>query len=114
MRNASVVSGIKRGAVMKKNSAKAEETSILLEASRMNREKAILVVDKAMLIYFSFIVLGVLGFTTNHIGSSLLNLMIFLGFGVLIVGFISYIMTMHKEEKHLKSLLRRNSGKNKG
>ena len=102
---------MKKGAVMKKDSAQNAETNILLETSRMNREKAVLVVDKAMLIYFSFIVLGVLGFATGHIGNGLLNLMILLGFGVLVVGFVSYIMTMHKEEKYLKALLRRHSGK---
>lgn len=98
---------------MKRNSVQHVDISILLENSRMNREKAVLVVDKAMLIYFSFIVLGVLGFATGHISSAILNFMIVLGIGVLVVGFISYIMTMHKEEKKLKSLLRTNSGKNK-
>ena len=98
---------------MRKKSDQHVETSILLEYSRMNREKAVLVVDKSMLIYFSFIVLGVLGFATGHINSTFLNLMILLGVGVLVVGFISYIMTMHKEEKQLKSLLRMHSGKDK-
>ena len=90
---------------MKRNPLQTVDTSVILEHSRMNREKSVLVVDKSILIYFSFLLVAVFGFSTGHIEGGLLNFMFILAFSVLIVGFISYLITMHKEEKRLTALL---------
>jgi len=81
------------------------ETSIILEHSRMNREKSLLVLDKSLLMYFSFIFVGVVGFVGGYFDSKFLNIMVMLSFGVLGVGLIPYLITMHKEEIRLQSLL---------
>ena len=80
-------------------------TSIILEHSRMNREKSLLVLDKALLMYFSFIFVGVVGFVGGYFDVKFLNIMIVMSFGVLAVGVVPYIVTMQKEEKRLKTLL---------
>ncbi len=87
------------------------ETSILLEHSRMNREKSFLVLDKSLLMYFSFLFVGVVGFVSGYLDARFLNIMVVLSFGVLAIGIIPYVITMHNEEKRLKSMISRNSGR---
>ncbi len=87
------------------------ETSILLEHSRMNREKSLLVLDKSLLMYFSFIFVGVVGFVSGYFDSKFLNIMVVLSFGVLAIGIIPYVITMHNEEKRLQSMIDRNNGR---
>src|SRR3989338_7650817 len=84
------------------------QTSILLESSRMNREKSLLVLDKSLLMYFSFIFVGVVGFVSGYFDSKFLNIMVVLSFGVLAVGVVPYLITMHNEEKRLNSPIREN------
>jgi len=97
--------------VAKKNDLDAIQTSIILEHSRMNREKSLLVLDKSLLMYFSFIFVGVVGFVAGYFDAKFLNIMVVLSFGVLAVGIIPYLITMHREETRLKALL--NIKKNK-
>lgn len=85
------------------------ETSILLEHSRMNREKSLLVLDKSLLMYFSFIFVGVVGFVSGYLDARFLNIMVVLSFGVLAIGIIPYVITMHNEERRLKSMIDRNN-----
>ena len=105
----------KRGVIVaKRKGIDQVETAILLEHSRLTREKSHQVLDKSLLMYFSFIILGVVGFITGYIDAKFLNTMVLLGFGVLLIGFASYIITMHKEEKRLNNLLHRHrTGGNK-
>lgn len=92
----------------KKNRINEVQTSIILEHSRMNREKSLLVLDKSLLMYFSFIFVGVVGFVAGYFDARFLNIMVVLSFGVLLVGIIPYLITMHKEEKRLNSLMQNN------
>src|SRR3989338_3174805 len=94
--------------VAKKNDLDAIQTSIILEHSRMNREKSLLVLDKSLLMYFSFIFVGVVGFVAGYFDARFLNIMVVLSFGVLAVGLAPYLLTMHREEKRLKSLMQSN------
>ena len=86
------------------------KTSIILEHSRINREKSLLVLAKSTLLYFTFIFVGVVGFVGGFIGSRLLNVMIVLSIGVLVMGISVYFRTMHKEEKRLNSLIKEEGG----
>ena len=80
-----------------------------LEQSRMNREKSLLLLDKSLLMYFSFLLVGIVGFVSGYFDSQFLNLMVVLSFGVLTVGTIPYLITMHSEEKRFKLILKRNN-----
>ena len=88
----------------------AIQASIILEHSRMNREKSLLVLDKSLLMYFSFIFVGVVGFVAGYFDAKFLNIMVVLSFGVLGVGVIPYLITMHQEEKRLNALMKKNRG----
>ena len=79
--------------------------SIELERSKLNREKSLILLDKALLIYFSFLFVGVVGFVSGYVKNDVLNMLIILGFGALIVGVIPYIVTMHKEGVRLDEML---------
>ncbi|MEM3690759.1 MAG: hypothetical protein QXZ40_03485, partial [Candidatus Micrarchaeia archaeon] len=52
---------------------------VQLEKSRLNREKSINLLNKGILLYFSFTFLALVGFVNNYIGYSLLNLLIIMG-----------------------------------
>ncbi len=86
---------------------KQQQLTVLieLERSKLNREKSVLVLDKALLLYFTFIFVGILGFINGYIGSDILNLLVLMSFGVLIIGIAPYIVTMHKEDKRMEALL---------
>ncbi len=87
------------------------EMSVILEHSRMNREKSLLVLDKSLLMYFSFLFVGVVGFVGGYFDSKFLNIMVVLSFGVLAIGIIPYVITMHNEEKRLNSMIGRDNGR---
>ncbi|MCP3681920.1 MAG: hypothetical protein GY861_04445 [bacterium] len=96
---------------------KKDELAVLieLERSKLNREKSVLVLDKALLLYFSFIFIGILGFINKFIGTDILNLLVLMSFGVLLIGIAPYLVTMHKEDKRMESLLNSiKSPKNRG
>ena len=87
------------------NSLQELRTFIELEKSKLNREKSHLLLDKSMLLYFSFLFVGVIGFINDYINFQFLNVLVLMSFAVLIIGVIPYIMTMHKEGIKLNVML---------
>lgn len=80
--------------------------SLEIEKSKLNREKSLLLLDKALLVYFAFLIVGIIGFINKFFDSRLLNAMIVMSFGVLAVGLVPYMLTMAGEEKKLNALIR--------
>ncbi|MFH1133790.1 MAG: hypothetical protein V1735_04815 [Nanoarchaeota archaeon] len=76
-----------------------------IEKSRLNREKSMLVLNKSMFLYFSFLFIAVIGFINNYIGRGILNVLIFMGLCVLVIGTIPYIHTMYREERKLTAII---------
>jgi uncharacterized membrane protein (DUF485 family) len=76
-----------------------------IEKSKLNREKSLLLLNKALMMYFAFIIIGVVGFINGFLDTRYLNILIVLGFGVLGVGLVPYMITMSKEEKKLNELI---------
>lgn len=92
----------------KKNAFSEIEREILeveVEKSRLNREKAMIVLNKSLFIYFAFLFVGVIGFINSYLSKTLLNVVIFVGLVVLVIGTIPYVQTMKKEEKKLNTLI---------
>ena len=79
--------------------------NIEIERSKLNREKSLLVLDKSLLLYFSFLFIGVIGFVNGYINTTFLNILVVMGMVVLLIGLVPYLMTMHQEEKKLDTLL---------
>jgi uncharacterized membrane protein (Fun14 family) len=82
-----------------------EIIEIEVEKSRLNREKAMIVLNKSLFIYFCFLFVGIIGFINAYISKTLLNVVIFVGLIVLVIGTIPYVQTMKKEEKKLNTLI---------
>mgnify|MGYP001306211434 CR=1 FL=1 len=78
--------------------------TLAIEKSKLNREKSLILLDKGMLLYFSFLFIAVLGFVNEYIDVNLLNGLVLMSFGVLIVAITPYIVVMHKEEQKLSEL----------
>ena len=91
----------------KKRKSKTSElkASIVIEHSRINREKSLLVLAKSILLYFSFIFVGVVGFVNGFVDPKLLGVMMVLSVVILILGTFTYFVAVHKEEKFLTDLL---------
>ena len=92
--------------MMKKFDIKQEKIiDIMIEKSRINREKSMLVLNKSLLLYFTFLFVGVIGFVSGYVNKLLLNILILMGLCVLVIGTLPYIRIMHEEEKKLDKLL---------
>ena len=77
---------------------------VQLEKSRLNREKSINLLNKGVLMYFSFTFLAIVGFINGYINQHFLNILITMGLCTLLVGTIPYIYNMSKEEKSLDEI----------
>jgi uncharacterized membrane protein (DUF485 family) len=76
-----------------------------MEKSKLNREKSLLVINKSLFLYFIFLFTGVIGFINGYVNTRTLNILIFMGLIVLVIGIVPYITTMRKEEKNLNSMI---------
>ena len=85
---------------------KAEIIYLEIEKSRINREKSKFVLDKSFMLYFSFLIVGIVGFVFDYIDSFLLNVLIIAGIVILVLGTLPYVLIINKEEKKINSLLR--------
>jgi|TARA_Y100000310_G_C20112459_1_gene547751 hypothetical protein len=89
----------------KKSDADREIIYLELEKSRINREKAKIVLNMGLVLYFGFLIAGVIGFSFEYIDSLLLNVLVVSGIVILIVSTLPYLVIVHKEEKWIKSKL---------
>jgi len=76
-----------------------------IERLRIRREKSMLVLNKSLMLYFCFLLVGVVGFVFKYIDSFMLNILIVLGIVILIAGSAPYLFTIHKEEKIIEKRL---------
>jgi hypothetical protein len=76
-----------------------------LEKSKLNRERSTLVLNKGVFLYFTFMFIGVVGFTSGYIKSTTLNWVVVGGICCLLIGAIPYIYASQKEQKNLNTLL---------
>lgn len=89
--------------IMAKKSEMDEEITYLeLERSRINREKGKLVLNMGLVLYFGFLVAGVIGFAFEYIDSFLLNVLVICGIVILIVSTVPYLIIVYREEKWIK------------
>jgi len=82
-----------------------EIVEIEIEKSRLNREKAMIVLNKSLFIYFCFLFVGIIGFINSYLSKTLLNVIILVGLVVLVLGTVPYVQTMKKEEKKLNTMI---------
>ncbi|MBI2139600.1 hypothetical protein HYU14_01640 [Candidatus Woesearchaeota archaeon] len=78
-----------------------ELTLLQIERSKVRREKAQIALNKGLMLYFSFLVVGVFGFTFKYITSAMLNVLVVIGIFILIISSLPYILISHREEQWL-------------
>ena len=96
----------KKSHVKKNNSLSLTKVKIIdmeLELSKLNREKSVIVLNKAVFLYFCFLFLAILSVFTGY--KETFNTLIIMGLFVIVIGTVPYIKTMYLEEKKLKSLI---------
>jgi Flp pilus assembly protein TadB len=76
-----------------------------IEKSRIQREKSKLVLDKSLILYFLFMLVGIIGFVFNYIDSFMLNVLIIVGIIILGIGTIPYLLTISREEKKIRGFI---------
>ena len=76
-----------------------------LEKSRIRREKAKIVLNKGLVIYFAFMLVGIFGFANEFLSSSMLNFLVIAGIVVLVVSTMLYVIISHREEQWINARL---------
>ncbi|MEM4756213.1 MAG: archaellin/type IV pilin N-terminal domain-containing protein, partial [Candidatus Woesearchaeota archaeon] len=89
----------------------SDEISIEIQKTKLNIEKSTLIFNKGILLYFSFLFVGIFGFVQGYVSETTLNLLIVLGIMAFIVGAIPYLKTTKQEEKKLTEILEHIKGK---
>ena len=84
---------------MAKKSGMDKVIYLELEKSRINREKAKIVLNMGLVLYFGFLIAGVMGFAFEYIDSFLLNVLVICGIIILIVSTLPYLIIVHREER---------------
>ena len=97
----------KSGELMPRDFLEVEKQIIQLELerSRLSREKGMIILNKSVFLYFSFMFVGVLGFVNGYVNSTMLNYVIIMGLVALIVGTLPYIIAANREQAKLTEIL---------
>ena len=82
-----------------------------IEKSRINREKSKTVLDKSFMLYFSFLLVGVVGFAAGYIDSKVLTTLVITGMVILITGTLPYVLITTREDSFLDKKLKEFKGK---
>ena len=85
---------------------KKESIYLEIEKSRVHREKSKTVLDKSFMLYFSFLLVGVVGFAGGYIDSQMLKILVIAGIIILIIGTLPYVIITTKEDQFLNEKLR--------
>ena len=78
---------------------------ILIEKSKINRERSMMIINKGFLIFFGFVIIAVLSKQNELIPQLYINFLFILGITVLIVAAVLYQNVITEEEKNLNKLL---------
>ncbi len=76
-----------------------------LEKVKLDRQKAVIALDKSLFLYFTFLFVAVMGFINGLADLNALNALVVLGIAVLIVGSIPYLRYTIKQKNMLDELI---------
>lgn len=76
-----------------------------IERLRLNREKSKIVLEKGIMLYFILLIVGIAGLVYDYLDSTTLNMLIGVGFFILIIGAIPYIRVVAMEEKKIDEFI---------
>jgi uncharacterized membrane protein YqjE len=95
-------------AIPKRKISEAEKQIIMLkiERVRLEREKSMMILNKAVMLFFAFLVVAVVGLINNIVTPTQLNILVMVGVSALIIGIIPYSISIRKEEKDIEATLK--------
>ena len=78
-----------------------------IEKSKIHREDSLLVLNKALFLYFSFLILAIVGKVNEVITDNLFNFLIMAGIVILVIGIVPYLRFMREEGRKIESLIQK-------
>ena len=78
---------------------------ILMEKSKIKRERSMMILNKGFMIFFAFVIIAVLVRINDVIPQLYINLLFLFGIVVLIFGIALYSNVINEEEKNLDKIL---------
>ena len=93
--------------VPKRKLSEAEKQIIMLkiEKVKLQREKSLLILNKSIMLFFSFLAVAIVGLVNKIITTAQVNMLIITGIFALIVGILPYGMNARKQEKELEDTI---------
>ena len=93
--------------IPKRKLSEAEKQIILLkiEKVKLQREKSLVILNKATMLFFAFLAVAVVGLVNKVISTTQLNVLIIIGIAALVVGILPYSSTARSEEKDLEKTI---------
>ena len=81
-----------------------------IEKSKINREKAAIILNKSLVLYFIFTLIAVIGFVAEFIDHVMMNILIIMGIVLLFIGTIPYYIMTRNEERKIDNFLKELKG----
>src|SRR3989338_4081045 len=78
---------------------------IKLEKLKIERERAVLILNFGIVIYFIFLILALVGYVNSYVSTFFLNLIILGGILILVVAVFPYTKVMKNEEEEINAIL---------
>jgi len=88
-----------------------EYIKLVIEKSKLNRERATLVLDKGILLFFAFLVFSVITFENEIINKTLFNVLILAAVCILILSITPYVRIAKQSEDLIDKILDSITGK---
>jgi len=85
--------------------------SLTIEKSKLNRERAVLVLDKGILLFFAFLVFIIIALENAWISKTLFNLLVISTVCILVLSVTPYMKIAREEEKKIDGILESLMGK---
>jgi len=96
---------ISRVAKRKLSDVEKQYISLQIEKLRISREKSILILNKGVFLFFTFLAFGIFAGFNNLISTQTLNILVIMGSLALVVSIMPYQTAAKKEEKKIDKML---------
>jgi hypothetical protein len=86
--------------------AEKQYLMLLIEKSKLNRERAKLVLDKGLVLFFAFLIFAILAFQNELINRLVFNLLVVASVCILLLSVTPYLNISKKEEEKLDRVIK--------
>jgi hypothetical protein len=86
--------------------AEKQYITLLIEKSKLNRERAKLILDKGLVLFFAFLLFAILAYQNQLVSKLLFNMLVVGAVCVLLLSVTPYLKISKKEEEKLDRVLK--------